>query len=245
MPSRSISLAQKKSFAASLSPETIHMIVVAAVGIAVVSPILFYGFPSSLDLSNHFRFALPFYDALRSGHVYPGWLAESNSGFGDASFRFYPPALYYLLAVARALSGNWYAATVATFGSLSMIGALGLYLWAREFTSSQTAMWAGIFYAVAPYHLNQLYQALLLAEFAGAAVLPFAFFFVERVCRYRRSKDIAGLAGAYALLVLTHLPLAVIGSIALATYAMLRIDRNNILRTVSALGLSVGIGLAA
>src|SRR5437868_3466584 len=245
MSSPSISLPDKKSFAPSVSPETTHVIVVALAAIAVISPMLFWGVPSALDLSNHFRFALPFYDAVRSGHLYPGWLAESNNGFGDASFRFYPPALYYLLAAARALSGNWYAATVATFGALSMIGALGVYLWAREFTLSQTAMWAGIFYAVAPYHVNQLFQAVMLAEFAGATILPFAFLFVERVCRYRRAKDIAGLAAAYALLVLTHLPLAVIGSLALMFYALLRIDRYEIWKTLSALAISVGLGLAA
>jgi 6-pyruvoyl-tetrahydropterin synthase related domain len=245
MTSSSLTLSSKKSFVSRFSPETIHVLTLLGVAIVAVSPILFYGFPSALDLSNHFRFALPFYDALRSGHLYPGWLAESNNGFGDASFRFYPPALYYLLAATRALSGNWYAGTVATFASLSMIGALGMYLWAREFTSSQTAMWAGIFYAVAPYHVNQLFQAVMLAEFAGAAVLPFAFLFVERVCRYRRAKDIAGLAAAYALLVLTHLPLAVIGSLALMFYALLRIDRNAIWKTLSALTISVGLGLAA
>lgn len=221
------------------------MIAVASVAVAVILPMMFWGVPSALDLSNHFRFALPFYDALRSGHLYPGWLAESNHGFGDASFRFYPPALYYLLGLARAITGSWYAATFLTFALLSVIGALGMYRWAREFTSSETAMWAGVFYAVAPYHVNQLFQALLLAEFAGAAVLPFAFLFAERVCRHRRPKDIAGLAAAYALLVLTHLPLAVIGSIALAFYALLRVDRKKIWSTLSALGISVALGLAA
>ena len=228
-----------------LSPETIHVLTLLGVAILAVSPILFYGFPSNLDLSNHFRFALPFYDALRSGHLYPGWLAESNNGFGDASFRFYPPALYYLLALARTVTGNWYAATASTFVVLSMLGALGVYLWAREFTSSDMAMWAAIFYSLAPYHLNQLFQALLLAEFAGAAVLPFAFFFAERVCRHRRARDVAGLAAAYALLVLTHLPLAVIGSIALAFYALLRVDRKKITSTIVTLATSVALGLAA
>jgi len=245
MSSRSISLSHKKGFASTLSPETGHLGVVALVSIAVVVPMVFWGVPSANDLSNHFRFALPFYDALRSGHLYPGWLAETNHGLGDPSFRFYPPALYYLLAAARTLSGNWYTATVATFGSLSMMGALGMYLWAREFTSSRNAMWAGIFYAVAPYHLNQLFQALMLAEFAGAAVLPFAFLFVERVCRHRRRQDVAGLAVSFALLLLTHLPLAIIGSIALTVYALLRTDRKKFVSTMSALATSVGIGLAA
>jgi 6-pyruvoyl-tetrahydropterin synthase-like protein len=245
MNSPSLTLLQKKSLAGSFSPETVHVLALAVVAFGVVVPMMFWGVPSALDLSNHFRFALPFYDALRSGHLYPGWLAESNHGFGDASFRFYPPALYYLLAAARAISGNWYFATVLTFGVLSIVGAIGIYLWAREFTSSSTAMWAGIFYAIAPYHVNQLYQALLLAEFAAAAILPFAFLFVERVCRHRRARDIAGLAAVYALLVLTHLPLTVIGSIALALYAVLRLDRKRFWSTLGALTLSVVIGLAA
>ena len=245
MSSPSFSLPQKKTLATSPSPELIHVIALALVGVAVIVPMILWGVPSALDLSNHFRFALPFYDGLRAGHLYPGWLAESNHGFGDASFRFYPPALYYLLAAARTVTGNWYVATVSTFAFLSMLGAFGVYYWAREFTSNQNAMWAGIFYAVAPYHLNELYQALLLAEFAAAAVLPFAFAFTERVCRHRRPKDVAGLAAAFGLLVLTHLPLTVIGSIALMFYALLRIDREHLWRTISALIISVAIGLAA
>jgi len=244
MSSQPISLI-KKSGLVTLSADRISVTVVILVGIAVVLPMVFWGMPSALDLSNHFRFALPFYEGLQSGHLYPGWLAESNNGFGDASFRFYPPGLYYLMALARALTGNWYAGSLVTFGTLSVLGALGMYFWAREFTAGQTAMWAGVFYALAPYHLNQLFQALLLAEFAGAAVLPFAFLFVERVCRYRRPKDIAGLAAAYAALIFTHLPLAVIGSIALAFYALLRIEKQKFWRTIAVLGISAGIGLAA
>src|SRR5436309_11812258 len=132
MTPRPLSLSVTRSFASSLSPETRCLIFLVLVAIATMAPTLLWGIPSNRDLSNHFRFALPFYDALRSGHLYPGWLAESNSGFGDASFRFYPPALYYLLALARAIIGNWYAATVSTFLLLSIIGALGVYLWARE-----------------------------------------------------------------------------------------------------------------
>jgi 6-pyruvoyl-tetrahydropterin synthase-like protein len=245
MTARSLSLSATRSFASSLSPETRHLIILVLVAIAIMGPMLFWGVPSNNDLSNHFRFALPFYDALRTGHIYPGWLAGANHGFGDASFRFYPPALYYLLALTRTLAGNWFAATVITFSALSVLGAVGVYFWAREFGSSELAMWSGILYAVAPYHLNQFFQAVMLAEFAGAAVLPFAFAFTERVCKRRRKRDIAGLAAAYAVLILTHLPLAVIGSMALAVYALLRIDRKNRPATLLCLASSVALGLAA
>lgn len=245
MVSRSLNLPASRSFDFGLRPETKHLIILVLVAAATLAPTLFWGIPSNHDLSNHFRFELPFYDALRAGHLYPGWLAESNHGFGDASFRFYPPALYYVLAAAKASVGSWYAATVLTFTFLSILGALGVYLWAREFGSSQIAMLAGILYSIAPYRLNQFFQATLLAEFAGAAVLPFAFAFTVRVCRHGGKKNIAGLAASYALLVLTHLPLAVIGSIALGVYALLCIGKENRIRTLGRLALSAGIGLAA
>lgn len=227
------------------SSKTKSLVWVVAVSIAIIGPTLIYGVPANIDLQNHFRFALPFYDSLSSGHLYPGWLAESNSGYGDPSFRFYPPALYYLLSLAKALTGNWYVGTLLTLGLLSTLSGLGMYFWTRSILSESAAMWAAILYALAPYHVNQLYQAFLLAEFAGAAVLPFAFGFIERVCRRGRYRDVAGLAATYALLILTHLPLAVIGSLALAVYVLVRLDRKRWKRCLRLLCIAAVLGLAA
>src|SRR5215510_5582519 len=173
-----------------------HSAIAFVIGVSFVAivPTLLWGIPSNLDLTNHFRFTLPFYDAIASGNFYPSWLAESNGGYGDPSFRFYPPAFYYLLAASRFFIGNWYDATLVSFIVVSVVSGLGIYLWARSFLSPQTAIWAGVFYALAPYHINQLYQAAMLAEWAGSAVLPFVFAFVDRVCQRGKLRDIAGLA---------------------------------------------------
>src|SRR5215510_6979384 len=245
MMARSLNLSISQSLDFKLGPETQHVLLLIAAAVATMVPTLVWGIPSNHDLSNHFRFELPFYDALRTGYLYPGWLAESNHGFGDASFRFYPPALYYLLSLVKATGASWYVSTVVTFAVLSALGALGVYVWARELGSSQMAMLAGILYSLAPYRLNQFFQATLLAEFAGAAILPFAFAFTVRLCRKGAGKDVAGLAASYALLVLTHLPLAVIGSIALGVYAVVCIDKSKFWRTLGQFAFSIGIGLAA
>jgi hypothetical protein len=217
---------------------------VVVVSFIVIVPAILWGIPSNLDLTNHFRFALPFYDAIAAGHLYPGWLAESNGGYGDPSFRFYPPALYYLLAAARFVTGNWYGATLVVFVIVSIVGGLGMYFWARSILPASGANRAAIFYALAPYHLNQLYQATLLAEWAGSAVLPFVFGFVDRVCEHGRRRDIAGLAATYALLVFTHLPLAVIGSIALVVYALVRVQGMDQIRKLVKLALAGVLGLS-
>jgi hypothetical protein len=195
---------------------------VTIVGVLAILPIAIFGIPNGADLPNHLRFVLPFYEALQSGHFHPAWLAESNYGLGDPRFIFYPPGLYYLLSGSRTLAGGWYWGLVLTFISLSVAGGLGAYFWARSAFAPRIAMWAGIVYILAPYRLNELYQASLLSEYAACSILPFAFAFVERMIKRKNAYDVAGLSASYALLVLTHLPTAVIGSIALAIYALVR-----------------------
>src|ERR1041385_5203058 len=221
------------------------MLIVISAAVLLTLPLAIQGIPKGGDLPNHFHFALPFYDELRAGNWHPGWLADSNWGYGDARFRFYPPGLYYLLALTRLATGNWYYAAICAFGILTIVGGLGAYSWARHFCQPRIAVAAGLAYLIAPYHLNELYQASLLSEYAACAVLPFAFMFVERICRRRQATDIAGLAASYALLVLTHLPLAVIGSLALLGYALIRLEKKDWAAIIPRLASSVILGLGA
>lgn len=245
MSSRVLESHETRSWSIGASPEAKRIALVIAVSLAAIVPILIFGVPSNRDLSNHFRFALPFYDAITAGNFYPSWLAESNGGYGDPSFRFYPPALYYLLAFFRFAAGEWYAATLLTFAVVSIAGGLGIYFWARSVLTSSHAMWASFIYAFAPYHLNQLYQATMLAEWAGSAVLPFVFGFLDRVCVRGKRSDVAGLAVCYALLVLTHLPLTVIASLALPAYALVRMERGRRVKTLAKLTGAAALGLCA
>ena len=235
-----------------------NVLIVAFVAAITLLPIMIFGIPNGADLPNHLRFALPFYESLQAGHFHPGWLAESNYGLGDPRFIFYPPGLYYLLSASRMLTGEWYSASILTFIVLSVAGGLGAYFWARTVFDSRIAMWAGILYVLAPYRLNELYQASLLSEYAACSILPFAFAFVERVIKRKSIYDVAGLGASYALMILTHLPTAVIGSIALAIYALLRVYarkagsdqplkslREDVLAPLGRLAVGIILGLAA
>ncbi len=245
MSSQAVPSHQTKSWPLTGSSEAKRTGIVVAVAILAMLPVLVFGVPSNRDLSNHFRFILPFYDAIASGNFYASWLAESNAGYGDPSFRFYPPGLYYVLYLFRFATGDWYISTLLTFTVVSIAGSLGMYFWARSIMPASHSMWAGVLYAVAPYHLNQLYQSVLLAEWAGASVLPFVFGFAERVCANGRRRDVAGLAACYALLVFTHLPLTVIGSLALLVYALIRMRPQRRVRTLLQFAGAAALGLAA
>jgi hypothetical protein len=208
-------------------------------------PAVIYGIPRGNDLPHHYRMATSLYQSLSDGAFYPGWNNLASYGYGDVSFRFYPPALYYLLALGRALAGGWYYGSILIFTLLTAAGGLGVYYWAKTMLPRKQAVWAGIFYLIAPFHVNEFYQACLLTQYAAGAVLPFAFAFAERVCRRGSARECIGLALSYALLVLTHLPLAVIGSVALAIYSIARLNRARAVSTLVKLAVSVTAALAA
>ncbi len=195
---------------------------VVAFGLAAMIPAYIWGIPHGADLDNHFRFAMPFYDELAGGNLFPGWLAESNNGFGDTRFRFYPPFLYYMLAAMRAVIGDWYAATLAVFTLFSVLGCVGTYLWVRRSYSRATAIAATAVFALLPYHFTQFYQASLLAEYAAMSLLPFAFLFIDRLSTRdtRPLPNILGLGFAFALIVITHIPTTIVSGIGLGVYAL-------------------------
>src|SRR3984893_2303881 len=219
--------------------------IVAIAGLFALIPAVISGIPGGHDLPSHLRFAIPFYNAIQAGTLHPGWLAESNGGFGDPAIRFYPPGLYYMLAGTRALTGDWYNGILLGFILFSVLGAIGAFFWARCFLPPNLAIVAGVLYAFVPYRINEFYGASLLAEYAAASVLPFAFAFTLRLCKGSSTLDAAGLASSLALLVLTNLPLAVIGSLSLLFYAVLSIERARFRQSIFGLGSAVTLGLSA
>jgi hypothetical protein len=213
-------------------------------GAVVLLPVVIWGVPNNPDLANHYRFALPFYEAIQRGDFHPGWLASPNLGYGETAVRFYPPALYYLLAAGRALAGNWYSGSLLVLTLLSALGSFAAYFWARSYVPRHIAVWAAVFYAFMPYHLAEVYQAAQLAEFAAGAALLFSLAFTKRLCDHGRIRDLVGLAASYALLILSHLPLAVFGSLALLLYALLSISKGRAQTSVFKLATAVILGLA-
>lgn len=191
-----------------------------------IMPMLLNGVPRGNDLMQHYQFALTVYDSLQNGEIYPTWSAPDNEGYGGVGLRFYPPLSYYVLAAGKIVTGDWLAASFLAFWFWLALGGQGVYFWSRQRFSNGASVFAGILYVAAPYHLNEIYNAFTYAEFAAAGILPFCFAFVDRICRTVRSErglqilPVIGLAVSYAALILTHLPLTVIGSLALGIYAV-------------------------
>jgi hypothetical protein len=233
------------SSAATNSREMRYIVVIALVAVAIMLPILLFGLPYGHDLPHHYQCASTYYESILNFDLYPSWSLFRNFGYGGMETRLYPPISHYSLAVVYLLTGNWHIASWIVFTLFAFIGGLGVYLWAREYMPPWPAVFAGCIYILLPYHLNQLYNTFFYAEFVGSSVLPFLFVFTSRVCRRGRAQDVAGLSIAYAVLILTHLPLTVIGSISCAVYGLVLLKRIDAVRQLTNLALGVVGGLAA
>lgn len=202
--------------------------------------------PGGNDLPQHYRFAIAFYDALRFGDIYPAWIGETNLGFGDVGVRFYPPLAYYVVAFFRFLTSSWNAAIASSVCFWFFVGGSGVYLLAREWASERASLVAALLFMLMPYHANQVYNAGLFGEFAGLAILPFCFLFVQRIVSLGGVGNVVGLSIAYAFLILSHLPLTIVGSVALVLYSIPLMSREGWkFATIGKLATSVIVAAAA
>ncbi|MDX6692503.1 MAG: hypothetical protein QOF02_106 [Blastocatellia bacterium] len=223
------------------------IVFILGVALLAVLPVLIKGLPYGPDSTAYYRICLAFYQDLRQGDWFPAWVANSSGGYGDLSVRFYPPLTFYLASLFRALTGDWHRASLLLFYLFSVVGAAGVYFWAASLTARKWAIIAAAVFCFLPFHVTELYTAFMLPQFAAAGFLAFALGCVERICQSRRRDCcyVAGLGSAYALLILTNLPLALIGSLSLALYAALRLTRSHLKRQLAALAVGATLGLLA
>jgi len=216
----------------ALTTRARYLVLIAAFALVAMLPMYFCGVTGGNDQAQHYQFAWTVYESLKSGEIYPSLAGGTNHGFGDVGLRFYPPLTYYILAAAYGALGDWYYATMLAFTLVFFAGGVGIYLWASEELDRETSLIAAAIYTFAPYHLNLIYTNGLMAEFFATAILPFCFLYLTRICRGGRWLDVVAFAVAFALLVLTHLPLTIIGAIAMAVYALVLIKKETWLAAI-------------
>jgi hypothetical protein len=217
---------------------------------AVISvlPILIWGLPNGPDLASHLRFAQAFNESLSQGNFYPAWQQLSNGGYGDGSFRIYPPFIYYALSAIKFFAGDWLLSFKLLVVAMSAAGGFLTFYWLRAFASQTQALLGASLYCFAPFRMNELYLSSMLSQFAGAAFVLMLLGLVERLAdqdlprnKLLRLQCLVGLA--FGCLIATHIPLAMMAALTVPLYATLRFSRNIRWRRFVGLGAASATGL--
>jgi uncharacterized membrane protein len=175
--------------------------------------------------------------------LYPRWLPLSHDGLGSPVFYYYPPLAFYLGSVFRLAGQGVYWSLIATFLTAYVLSGAGTFLWLRDQT--RTPLIGALFYMFAPYHAFNFYVRGAVAEFVAAAILPFVMVGLKRAAE-RRAGGYAIASVAYAAMIASHLPLALLASLFLfGPYALLLIRKRRMAAPVLAASFATGIALAS
>jgi hypothetical protein len=188
-----------------------------------------------------FVWADQFSAQLRSGILYPRWLPESHGGLGAPVFYFYPPLAFYLTAMLSLLGLSTYWSVITAFGVAMAGSGIAMLYWLKGWTHRPLA--GALLYVAAPYHMVDFYSRGALAEFCAYALLPLVALGIRRAARSGR---FGALAIAYAALIMTHLPAALLTSLFfVAPYCLFLASRHRQALRPLLLGGLFGIGIAS
>lgn len=187
------------------------------------APLIVYGPQEWHSLNLNLSWASAFSSQLLSGDWYPRWLMNLNEGAGSPAFFFYAPVPFYIATMGFLVCGDCTPATQLGMGeSLILIGScLSFYCFARRYGTPVVALAGALFYAFAPYHfVIDVLARQAIGEAAAYIWIPLIFLSIDRIADGRRA--VPALALTYCLLVMTHLPSALLVSLFLPAYAIIR-----------------------
>jgi hypothetical protein len=230
-----------------------------AIGAACAAPFFFARYEPSTsapspwhliqthDMGTHYNVMQQFDKTLRSGVIYPRWLADTNYGYGVATMVYYPPNIFYLSSLIHIFVRDW-TVTLFVLSALGLaLSGFALYWLARLFFGRPASATAAFIYILLPYHQIDLYWRGALPELIGFIFIPLIIRFTYLLGTHGRPRHYAALGLLYGLYVMTHLPVSYIFTYALALYvglwALFVKDWKILLRV--GLGMMLGIGISA
>lgn len=197
---------------------------------------------------------LPWYDAFQDafwrGDLYPRFLPELWYGFGGYDFYYYGPLPFWIIAILGEIScPNCSTNQVFSIGGawLILLSGATFYWAARRVFTQPVAIAGALVYMLLPYHYAfDWYVRQAVGELSAYIFIPILILSAHRLMTERTGGRL--FAVAFAALVLSHLPSALIAIHVFGVFAVTMAWKQDIAVTeagkrVARLALWGGIGL--
>jgi hypothetical protein len=214
----------------------------------LISSTLFYGAPLTHSHVVNSAWQAGFSQEIWSGNLVPRWLPNMTGAAGGPDFYFYAPAFFYLSVLRTAVLGSDVGPqTQIIVGVLlvTLLSMVAFYCFIRSKVTFHRAAISAVLYAALPYHLIiDFYMRGALAEMTALAIVPLCFLSLQKLAGGWRGA--AGFAVSYAILALSHLPVALLVAIASGLFVVASERGSLRWRALFRLGIAGigGVGLA-
>lgn len=220
---------------------------IAVVGTVFSVPNLLFGISHGMSHQYNISWTYEFNRLFWSGDLYPRWMDGLNNGVGSLAWWIYAPLPFYINALTGGLFCSGCEPTVqVAIGEWVMLLASGMtfFALARQYAGAWSALAGALFYMLAPYHFEiDLWRRQAIGEFAAYIWMPLVVLYFERAVR-QHARAVAYGALAYAALVMSHLPAAVLFSLSLPLLALFHAVRGRSWLPLLLLAKIVVLGLA-
>jgi hypothetical protein len=222
--------------------------VLLLVAVIACAPLLEYGAANGHNITYDLVWSRNFSAQLVHGDLYPRWLPDMNQGAGSPAFYFYAPLPFYIATLVYVFAPAANPLTQLGWADWLLVAASGLafFRYARQHFEPNIALFAAIIYMSLPYHFEiDLWRRQDLGELTNYIWMPLVLRHTERLYEHRAA--FPALAVSYALMLLSHLPSALLFSLCLTPYVLalapLQQQAHRLPRFVGA--ILVGVMLAA
>lgn len=197
-------------------PQRAHRLLIPLAALLAIIPLFLQGPSCGHDFNFHVLSWLEAASQLKRGG-YPHWAFTPAWNAGEPRFLFYPPLSWLLGAVLGMVLPWIYVPAAFTWCSLTLCGFL-FHRFARSYAGPTVATLTAILYLLNPYMLFVAYERSAFAELLAAAWFPLLF-----MAAFAPRLRLLAVAVPLALLWLTNVPAAIMGSYSLGFLLLLRL----------------------
>jgi hypothetical protein len=219
-------------------------LLLAALSLLLFLPVFLNPYLNGDDAAQHYWWSKEFIHELSKGTLYPRWLSGAYEGRGSPTLFYYPPVPFYITSffyvfIRDPLLSLYWSCCLGL-----LVSGITLYFYSKTFLSQRASFLAAAFYMTVHYHLFDFYQRLAQHEFWAFAWVPLLLYGINRLNVENHWRAGLYVASGYALLLMTHLPTALMITFLLPIYLLI-LTRNVRKLTYVVAGLILGAGLSA
>ena len=203
----------------------IHYILIIVIGIILSISLSNIQIRDTHDGSLHMLRLLGTVDTLEIGQFPPLMNQNYCNGVGYSMNLFYPPLVTYLPLLIKIFTAS-YMTTLKIFGGICIIASgFTMYQYIYKVTNKRAiALFASIFYMIAPYKLANVYKRFAIGEFTAMVFIPWVFLGLYNLFKQDGKKHYYIAIGAIGLM-LSHTVTTLYIALFFVIYVLFNIEK--------------------